>query len=783
MRYRPILALALAAAATASATTGPADARTIASHSRTAVAASATSPAASDSPSTAARADAAPSTGLSMPGLAWSAGLPYPPDQFGAIGPEHYVQGVTNTGVAVFRRSDLGLAAGPVPAGSFAAAPPSVEVVDTQMMWDQQTSRWYYAFAYKRWSGNTRTAGLLYGWSRTADPTDLAHGWCRMRIDNGADFDDRPKLGDNRTHLIIATNADPWAGNDYNRVWTMPKPDDGDTGCPASQSGLKVFGTVAQPLKTSDGDVVDSAIVAQDNDGAANGWIVAADDRAASDSQIMLWHVNASGDLVADGNIDVAAFSEPPAAPQPSPGQPLDPVDQRLNSAIADRDPDAGTTAVWTSHTIRDPAGSGRSIVRWYELVPSACAPVTGGTCSPAVRRQQGEVKDGSSWLFNAAMAPTDAGDEAVLHYNSASPFQTVQVRARARSANTELDSLGDEIVIDSSDAVYDEPTCHDARPYCRWGDYSAATTDPVDHHLVWGSNQATGPANGGKPHWKTRNFALAPAPADAAPQPPPVGPDPGGSDPGGGPGGNPVPPVEPPGPHRPNAVTVMSRNLAGAHPAEPDARMALVALEIVRTQPDLVGLQRAGNLVPRLGTELKRLGGSYRVVSRSRRPGSAVVLARKGVRVSRVGSGASSNQLDAAVEDRRIHFVNAWLVPGSRLRQARQLLRGPLKPRRLPTVLVGDLGSGPRLVRQAARLPHRALVRAGFAESRTLEPSCCFDSGLRTGLWDRVVDHVMTRPKLPVALSFVTGYSARTPGGHAASDHGGVVTVLRVKR
>jgi endonuclease/exonuclease/phosphatase family metal-dependent hydrolase len=738
----------------------------------------------------------APSITASAPGLGPTSGLPYPPDQFGAIGPEHYVQGVTNTGVAVFSRGNLGKVAGPVAAGTFSAAPAQADVVDTQMMWDAQTSRWYYAFTYKRWQNGNRTAGLLYGWSKTADPTDLARGWCRMRIDNGADFDDRPKLGDNLTHLIIATNADPWSGDDYDRVWTMPKPSTGDTSCPASQSGIKTFGSTGNPLKTSDGNIVDSAIVAQDNDGAPNGWVVAADDRAAADDEIMLWHVNSGGDLVADGNIAVSPYSAPPAAPQPSPNQPLDPVDQRLNSAIADVDPDAGTTAVWTSHTIADPSGSGRSIVRWYEIVPSACVPVK-GVCSSDARRQQGEVKDPSNSLFNAAMAPTDAGNEAVLHYDSAGTSQLVQVRARSRGPNTRLGTLGDEVVVDTSDAAYDEPTCHDSRPYCRWGDYSAATTDPTDRHAVWGSNQAIGRADAGRPHWKTRNFAIRPG-VSPSPPPPDTGPpgDPPGNGGGDG-GGSTGPPTTPPGPTEPavepknrrNTITVMSRDLGPA--AAPDDRMKLVALEIARSNPHLVGLQKVVrswpvDYVAALCAELKRLGASYRVVAVRGVPAGNVVLAREGVRVRNVRSSRIANQLDATVGRQSIHFVNAHLdgvLRGDRVRQARQLVRGALKPRRLPTVLVGDLHSGPNLARTADRAPYRTIAAAGFWEARAPHFTCCFDGDLTGGLWNRSFDHIMARTRFAVVRSFVTGFAARTPGGLAASDHGGVVSVLRPKR
>src|SRR3954453_12327231 len=113
-------------------------------------------------PATAAATSTGPAPGivggLNQLGLGSQVGLPFPPDQFGAIGPDYYVQGVTNTGVAVFRRSDLAMVAGPIPAGSFSAAPAGAEVVDTQMMWDRQTQRWYYAFTYKKWTNNVRTA-------------------------------------------------------------------------------------------------------------------------------------------------------------------------------------------------------------------------------------------------------------------------------------------------------------------------------------------------------------------------------------------------------------------------------------------------------------------------------------------------------------------------------------------------------------------------------------------------------------------------------------------------
>ena len=181
---------------------------------------------------------------------------------------------------------------------------------------------------------------------------------------------------------------------------------------------------------------------------------------------------------------------------------------------------------------------------------------------------------------------------------------------------------------------------------------------------------------------------------------------------------------------------------------------------------------------------------------------GGNVILARRGVKVSRVRSvdfdrqvvvptralgpvevTRSFNALDATVRGARFRFVNTHLesfAADVRLAQARELVAGPLKSK-LQTVLVGDLNSGPDLASSDDRLPYRAIARAGFKPARNGRPSCCFQE-LRTGVWDRVIDWVMTKPRVKLVRSFNTGLD-RTPGGRYPSDHGGVVSVLRLRR
>jgi endonuclease/exonuclease/phosphatase family protein len=274
----------------------------------------------------------------------------------------------------------------------------------------------------------------------------------------------------------------------------------------------------------------------------------------------------------------------------------------------------------------------------------------------------------------------------------------------------------------------------------------------------------------------------------------------------------------------------------AAVQATDPEGRMKLVAREIAKDRPDLVGLQelslwRTGpkgdpagattvvyDYLATIRRELARLHAGYRVVTVSRplnlegptdrdfdvrlTLGDAI-LARRGVTTSRARSGIFRaqlqfptaalgtvpvlrgwNSLDARVRGARLRFVNAHLEaysPDVRLAQARELVRGPLRSR-LTTILAGDLNSGPRLPKPEDRPPFQAIARAGFVVERTPKPSCCYHDDLRSGVWDHNVDYIMARPRLRLVRSSLTGRE-QTATGVWPADHGGVVSVLRLRR
>jgi endonuclease/exonuclease/phosphatase family metal-dependent hydrolase len=268
----------------------------------------------------------------------------------------------------------------------------------------------------------------------------------------------------------------------------------------------------------------------------------------------------------------------------------------------------------------------------------------------------------------------------------------------------------------------------------------------------------------------------------------------------------------------------------------DPNGRMKLMANEIAKAKPDLVGLQEIslwrtgpkGDPAPAtdvrfdfLAAIRKQLAArhmSYRVaVSRLglnvegptdqgvdiRLTLGDVILARKGVKVQHARSGLfhhqlhfnaaalgdvnvnrTWNSLDATVRGARVHVVNTHLEaysPDIRLAQAKELVAGPLKSKR-PTILLGDLNSGPDLAAPADRPPYQAIAKAGFKPRRSTTASCCFDALAGDAGWDHNVDWIMSRPGLKLLRSSITGREKTAAGLHA-SDHGGVVSVLRVRR
>jgi hypothetical protein len=442
--------------------------------------------------------------GLNEVGLTTADGSP--PDTTGAIGPSHYIE-MVNSEIGVFSRTNLAAVA-TVDLDDFVGAP-GESVFDPQVQWDPQSNRWLYVAADVVAPGDSF---LAVGWSRTASPTPLdGSGWCNFFVRNVAtEFEDYPKLGHNDNHIILGTNVLDDSGGpgqgDFltSRIWTIEKPANGVTTCPGAPPPAEFSGTAGSPLVTADGDTALTPIPANTAESAANGFVVAADTPRAGPNrtQIMAWHVSGpkGGPVVtADGNTTVPPFNFPANVPQPGTANVLDSLDGRLTQAVAVTDPAVGQQGVWTQHTVA--GADGRSVVRWYELLPGS-----------TTVRQQGSITDPSHFVFNGAISPTSSGDRAAINYNVGGSTLFAQLHAQSRDAGTPLGEMGLPVTLGASSVADQDFTCDPgAGDPCRWGDYAGASPDPSDPTIVWGSNQLNGPLTSvtSDPAWVTRNFAL----------------------------------------------------------------------------------------------------------------------------------------------------------------------------------------------------------------------------------------------------------------------------------
>ena len=324
-------------------------------------------------------------------------------------------------------------------------------------------------------------------------------------------LDDYPKLGHDDNYLTVGANVYDDTVPNYGwvtaTVWAIPKPAAGDTSCAVPASAYN-FADAANPLLNADGSPASTPVPANNAGAATVGYVVAGhsplDAPAGPRTDLMVWHVMPNGEgtaplLVADGDVAVGSFDVPAPAPQLGTTLKLDTLDARLTQAVATYDPGAAAAGLWTQHTIAGPGG--RSVVRWYELLPATLAV-----------RQQGQVESASDFVFNGAISPTAGGDAAAIFYNRGSSVQATVIGGQTRSAGTPLGSMEPGELLLGTSTTFDRDFSCSASTPCRWGDYAGATPDPVDSGVVWGSNQVTGACYvlcGWFSQWTTRNFAV----------------------------------------------------------------------------------------------------------------------------------------------------------------------------------------------------------------------------------------------------------------------------------
>jgi hypothetical protein len=273
----------------------------------------------------------------------------------------------------------------------------------------------------------------------------------------------------------------------------------------------------------------------------------------------------------------------------------------------------------------------------------------------------------------------------------------------------------------------------------------------------------------------------------------------------------------------------------------KPALRMRLMAREIARYDPDLIGIQEAGiwrtgpkgsqspaqqvvfDYLALLQRAMRRLGLRYRLGRVEREidiegPSAAgedvrftqqdalFVRRRPGLRVHRFRSDNFDARLnfpsavlgnipiprgwtsaDVSLRGERFRFVNQHIEAYSdpiRTAQAQELVArgGPARSSR-PVILVGDLNSDPEGRGGQGEGAYNVVRRAGFtdtwARAHPGNPGFTFglDAALRTPDFNRTIDYVFERGRFRTLRSQLFGGSPVR--GQWPSDHKGLLTTL----
>jgi len=432
-----------------------------------------------------------------------------PSDSTGAIGTTRYIETVNRRFAIYNRTSDTPLGSGTLQDLFGTAAGASGNAFDPQVMWDPEQSRFFYA-------GDYIESGINYlavGFSKTASPSGPAD-FCRYFLSTGSDLYDYPKLGDIQGLLVIGANVFGPAGFSRTELVGVTKPPAGAISTCPDGSTLTVSST--PNLQAANGDVAWTPVPANQTDTASTGWAVAT--RFPGGTYITVFRLtkNISNQLVVGPpqTMTVAGYSTPSSAPQQGTTQDLDTLDTRFTQAVSAIDPSrSSAVAVWTQHTVLGGAGAA---VRWYEINPTPATPVP---------FQSGTQSDGTLYYFNAAISPdrrrnganAQFGANMALAYNRSSTGQKVDIVAVGKVGTNAVTA---PLLIKASTGVIDDFSCNTSptRPFCRWGDYAAATPDPAsdttqDQGQVWFTNSWAGTAAGTSADWRTQNFAVRPQP------------------------------------------------------------------------------------------------------------------------------------------------------------------------------------------------------------------------------------------------------------------------------
>jgi endonuclease/exonuclease/phosphatase family metal-dependent hydrolase len=271
--------------------------------------------------------------------------------------------------------------------------------------------------------------------------------------------------------------------------------------------------------------------------------------------------------------------------------------------------------------------------------------------------------------------------------------------------------------------------------------------------------------------------------------------------------------------------------------------RVKRLAQEIADNKPDLIGLQEVSRYyrtpegaatdapatvvlydwMALLQAQLKQLKQPYKVVQeqteldittpsaagyglRLKLGNAVMVRTGKGAKVGKVKglSGEFTDQLHVSIPSGPVDLHRGYagldgVVAGKKFRflaphaeaysaaaangQFKQLLAGPAKSKKLPTIIAGDFNSDP--ADPGDDNAYNTVIGAGYVDTGKRAATCCQNETVNNPVSELKtwIDHIVVRPRAKVLRTHVFGNQVSDMiSGLWPSDHAGVVATIRLR-
>src|SRR5438034_59316 len=433
-----------------------------------------------------------------------------PPDTYGDVGPNHYVQSV-NSSIKIFDKNGNPLN-GPngTTYNSF-----FVTLVGTPcsgfndgdgfVFYDHVADRWVVSdFAFP---GTLPGAGPFYqciGVSQTGDP--VSGGWFLYAIQhdpaNPTWIGDYPKFAfwnsggspaQNAYYLTINLFDGPTLAFEGVRVFALDRASM-LTGGAANAIAFNIppaglgdsYSLVLAGFRTGNSPALGRDEFLLPVDSPATGGVTL--------TQVHRWHFHVDFGTPANSTLRIDLNPSPSAntavagfvdafttttllVPQNGTAQKLDTLGDKIMTPVAYQNR-AGVESLWASQTVLLNYPNGPTAVRWYQF------DVTGGNF-PAIPVQQQDWSNGNDglWRWMPSIA-VDAHENAAIGYSVSSPSIFPGIRYAGRLATDPLNDLG------QGEAIMTNGEGSQTDRKGRWGDYTMTTIDPSDGLSFWHTNE-----------------------------------------------------------------------------------------------------------------------------------------------------------------------------------------------------------------------------------------------------------------------------------------------------